>query len=144
MELLSNWNSYFQNPDLINCPIESCQLKDQDCEEDIEQTNLTMSDDFPYEIKGKQNIDEGWNITVCLECVVNNTKTIFANYSIRQIRDCETHISKTTTRDDIVYYAYDEVKQSYMNATRLFSWTGEEFCGEVECTLHPNTCSGTI
>lgn len=69
-----------------------------DCKEKLETINITMSETFPFTIKGFLNLDEGYNYSVCIECSVNDTKTTFGNYSIRQTRNCDTHLLKSTNQ----------------------------------------------
>ena len=81
------------NPDLINCPITLCELKEPDCNTTLESpANITIEETFPFAISGALGIDVGYNYSVCIQCTVNDTITNFGNYSIRQIRDCDTHI----------------------------------------------------
>ena len=99
-----------------------------------------MSASFPYEIKGKLNVEEGYNYSVCIECEVNKTKTQFGNYSIRQIMNCANHI-KDSEPQALRYQSlpFNENSKS-IKISKIFEITGEEFCGNVTCDLMNDNC----
>ena len=71
MTPFTTWESYWSNADDWNCPVFNCTLFENDCRSKLDSENVYMLNAPPYTIRGKLNVDEGYNHTVCITCTVN-------------------------------------------------------------------------
>ena len=62
-------DTLFVNSDKTNCPILACSIKQEGC--GLQYTGnkvLAVKESGTYEIRARQNIEEGYQETVCISC----------------------------------------------------------------------------
>ena len=70
IEVFSSYLSFFQNLNVIDCPVDSCKLLELGCGLPSTQPEVTISTVHPFPISGATTNIYGYSHEFCLKCTV--------------------------------------------------------------------------
>lgn len=86
----------FKNSKESICPMTKCTLLNEDCKTKNTNKNFIMSEVWPYKITTDQQSILGYNDTVCLECMIDDQRTVAKPFYLNQYSKCLTTLKAST------------------------------------------------
>ena len=65
-ELITDWRTEFLNEDKDNCPIKSCSILTEKCDQEFISDKVKFESAF--RLSFSQNVEEGYDLKICIKC----------------------------------------------------------------------------
>ena len=142
------FNTFFQNTDTVNCPVQQCSVLKAGCQEELGgSSNVVLSkseDEVNWSISFKKSVPLGYTESICIKCQNSDQTITQDNFSVTQRSKCLTTLSAAQNPLGDQSFSYDsqpaEVGSGY---TSFFANSDEVNCPVTMCALKQQGCQAS-
>ena len=137
---------YFDLADPDLCPIESCRIHDENCDQEYEGDEVSIKQleqggDTQFIVKLVRDISQGYSIQFCLRCTTPGDNANSVAIAVEQSADCRVVVQLRQDAKISYEYSYSESDSllRVFDAVQLFD--SEPPCGITSCEVRDPTCA---